>query len=262
MAVFTYKATDARAADVTGTIAADTPRQARDLLRQRGPGRQRPGRLPPRRPRRDAAGGRAAARGSRYQVHPLHPRAVHAPRRRRAAAGSAGHHRPPARRAASRPSVLLLRDRVAAGSSLAAAMREQPDVFDDLCVNITEVGEDAGTLDSSLERLAEFRERSQQLTGRVGTALIYPAIVLTTALVSQPVPDDLRRAQILEPLIEQGQALALPDAHRQRRRATSCSAGGGCWLILAAGRVAGVGRVLPQPQRPAAGGTARSCASR
>src|SRR4029077_13915174 len=36
MAVFTYKATDTRAGETTGTIAADTPRQARDLLRQRG----------------------------------------------------------------------------------------------------------------------------------------------------------------------------------------------------------------------------------
>ena len=61
-------------------------------------------------------------------------------------------------------------------------MREQPDVFDDLCVNITEVGEDAGTLDTSLERLAEFRERSELLRGRVSTALIYPVIVTTLAI--------------------------------------------------------------------------------
>src|SRR4051812_48981313 len=36
MAVFTYKATDAAASELSGTIAADTPRQARDLLRDRG----------------------------------------------------------------------------------------------------------------------------------------------------------------------------------------------------------------------------------
>src|ERR1700689_3074709 len=35
MALFTYKATDSQI-EVTGTIAADTPRQARDLLRERG----------------------------------------------------------------------------------------------------------------------------------------------------------------------------------------------------------------------------------
>src|SRR5687768_16444066 len=36
MAVFTYKATDTGAARLSGTIAADTPRQARDLQRDRG----------------------------------------------------------------------------------------------------------------------------------------------------------------------------------------------------------------------------------
>jgi len=40
--------------------------------------------------------------------------------------------------------IVVLRDRVASGASLAQAMGEQPRVFDDLCVNITEVGEDAG----------------------------------------------------------------------------------------------------------------------
>src|SRR5947208_988031 len=36
MAVFTYRATSTSSAQMSGTIAADTPRQARDLLRQRG----------------------------------------------------------------------------------------------------------------------------------------------------------------------------------------------------------------------------------
>ena len=36
MPVFAYKAMDAREGERTGTIAADTPRQARDLLRERG----------------------------------------------------------------------------------------------------------------------------------------------------------------------------------------------------------------------------------
>src|SRR5438034_118900 len=73
---------------------------------------------------------------------------------------------------------------IAADSSLAAAMREHPKTFDELAINITEVGEDAGTLDTSFERLAEFRERAHQLKGRIVTALVYPAIVLTMAVFS------------------------------------------------------------------------------
>ncbi len=106
--------------------------------------------------------------------------------------------------------VVLLRDRVASGASLATAMREQPGVFDDLCLNITEVGEDAGTLDASLERLAEFRERSEQIKGRVSTALIYPAIVSTIAVFSSIFLMTFVVPKILEPLIEQGLPLPLP----------------------------------------------------
>jgi type II secretory pathway component PulF len=78
--------------------------------------------------------------------------------------------------------LLMLRDRVAAGATLAGAMREHPDVFDEMCVSITEVGETAGNLEGVLERLAEFKERSQILKDRVGTALLYPLIVFCMAI--------------------------------------------------------------------------------
>jgi type II secretory pathway component PulF len=106
--------------------------------------------------------------------------------------------------------ILLLRDRVAAGASLGQAMREHPGVFDELAVNITEVGEDAGTLDASLQTLADFRERSQQFKGKIATALIYPVIVLVIALGSSVFLMTYVVPKILEPLIEQGMELPLP----------------------------------------------------
>ncbi|MDB5324097.1 MAG: ral secretion pathway protein GspF, partial [Phycisphaerales bacterium] len=48
--------------------------------------------------------------------------------------------------------------------------------------SITEVGETAGNLEGVLERLAEFKERSQILKDRVGTALLYPLIVFCMAI--------------------------------------------------------------------------------
>jgi type II secretory pathway component PulF len=105
--------------------------------------------------------------------------------------------------------ILLLRDNVASGKSLAQAMKEQPRIFDEMCINMTETGEDAGNLEMTLERLAMFRERYEQLKGRLGTVMIYPAIVLVVAssatlfLMTFVVP------RILEPLIEQGQQLPL-----------------------------------------------------
>ncbi|HZK80709.1 MAG TPA: type II secretion system F family protein [Humisphaera sp.] len=212
MAVFTYKALGA-GADVSGTIAADTPHQARDLLRERG--------LVVRDIRDYTAGPTSRAGAS---IRPLF-----AFRLRR----SWRHHSTTFIREIStllgvgvpllealetiarqhkgrfHAAVLLLRDRVASGASLGQAMREQPAFFDDLCVNITEVGEDAGTLDASLERLAEFRERSEQIKGRIGTALIYPAIVSTIAVFSSIFLMTFVVPRILEPLIEQGIPLPL-----------------------------------------------------
>jgi len=215
MGVFTYKATDSQT-EVTGTIAADTPRQARDLLRERGL------------VVRDIADFQAEVKpisGKRKRV------AVRLrPRFRR----GAKHHATGFIRELStllsvgvpllecletisrqhkgrfQAAILLIRDRVAAGISLAGAMREQPDVFDELCVNITEVGEDAGTLDTSLERLAEFRERSELLRGRVSTALIYPVIVTTLAIFASIFLMTFVVPRILEPLVEQGLPLPFP----------------------------------------------------
>jgi type II secretory pathway component PulF len=106
--------------------------------------------------------------------------------------------------------IMLLRERVAAGSSLAGAMGEQPEIFDELCINITEVGEDAGTLDVSLERLAGFRERYEQLRSRIGTSLLYPAIVTIVAVFASLFQMTFVVPRILEPLIEQGMPLPLP----------------------------------------------------
>jgi type II secretory pathway component PulF len=214
MAVFTYKATDARN-DVTGTIAADTPRQARDLLRERGLVVRDISDFQPPPP--------AAVKQQRAKlaVRPRLRRGLrhHATGFIRELATLLGVGMPllEALETLSRQhkgtfqsAILLVRDRVAAGISLAGAMREQPQVFDELCVNITEVGEDAGTLDVSLERLAEFRERSEQLRGRISTALIYPAIVTTIAVFASIFLMTFVVPKILEPLIEQGMPLPFP----------------------------------------------------
>jgi general secretion pathway protein F len=215
MAVFTYKATDATLADLSGTIAADTPRQARDLLRDRGLVVRdllnfTPARTSQRRRLRLREFFPTVRRSHRHlstdflrELSTL--LGVGVPLLESLDTLAKQH-------AAGRFNsvIVLLRDRVAGGASLAQAMREQPDTFDELTISITEVGEDAGTLDVSLERLAEFRERSQQLRGRLSTALIYPTIVLTLAIFASVFLMTFVVPRILEPLIEQGQPLPLP----------------------------------------------------
>jgi type II secretory pathway component PulF len=69
-------------------------------------------------------------------------------------------------------------ERVLAGGSLADALRERPDIFDALSVNVIEVGENSGTLDQVLHELADFKQRAAQLQDRVFTALMYPAFLV------------------------------------------------------------------------------------
>jgi len=198
-----------RAGDRSGTIAADTPRQARDLLRERG--------LVVR-DLSSASAGRGATSAVKWRRVSGRKRAEVSDFIREVATllgvgvplletleTLARQHK-----GRFQTTILLLRDRVAGGASLGQAMREHPGAFDELAVNITEVGEDAGTLDRSLLRLAEFRERSEQFRGRIATALIYPTIVLTVAIAASLFLMTFVVPRILEPLIEQGQELPLP----------------------------------------------------
>lgn len=178
MPVFAYKAIAGDSSLTSGTIVSDTPRSARDALRARGlivqaiaPHKQREKSL------------KNAARPSRNSNKTLGfirelatLLSVGIPLLEAIDTISRQH------RGRFHASLLLLRDRIASGASLAEAMAEQPDVFDEFCVNITEVGENAGTLEVVLDRLAEFKERSAVLKDRVTTALIYPCIVLVMAV--------------------------------------------------------------------------------
>jgi type II secretory pathway component PulF len=106
-----------------------------------------------------------------------------------------------------RQAILLLRDHVAAGGSLAEAMAQQPSLFDALCRNIVDVGENAGTLDVSLARLVEYRRKSEGLKNRVLSALIYPCIVLSVGLVVSLFLMTYVVPNLLNVLVESGKPL-------------------------------------------------------
>src|SRR5690606_5926324 len=67
---------------------------------------------------------------------------------------------------------------VEAGSSFAAALAKHPDVFNQVYVSLVEAGEASGTLDTSLERLANQQEKDAEIMSKVKGAMIYPIIVL------------------------------------------------------------------------------------
>ncbi len=71
-----------------------------------------------------------------------------------------------------------IRDSVRGGTALSTALERQHGTFSRLYINMVRAGEAGGSLQDTLQRLAEYLERSGALRGRVINALIYPAILL------------------------------------------------------------------------------------
>ncbi len=84
---------------------------------------------------------------------------------------------------ASRVHLAGIRDRIREGASLADAAAHSAAAFSPFERAVIEVGERSGSLEVALDRLARFLEEQQKIKDRIQTALIYPAIVVTLALV-------------------------------------------------------------------------------
>ena len=82
---------------------------------------------------------------------------------------------------ALRERVQGLKQAIEAGTSLAEALRKQPRCFDELYCNLVAAGEQAGALETLLERVAIHREKSEQLKTRIKKAMTYPITVLVVA---------------------------------------------------------------------------------
>ncbi len=72
---------------------------------------------------------------------------------------------------------------VEGGSALSEAMAKHPKVFDILYTKMIAAGEVGGVLDLILQRLAEFMEKAQRLKRKIIGAMIYPAVVITVAVL-------------------------------------------------------------------------------
>jgi type IV pilus assembly protein PilC len=76
-----------------------------------------------------------------------------------------------------------IREDVESGSSLNQAKRKFPKVFDDLYCNLISSGEQSGSLDIMLQRLAEYIEKVVKLRAQVKQAMIYPTAIISFALL-------------------------------------------------------------------------------
>ncbi|WP_025993966.1 type II secretion system F family protein [Pseudomonas viridiflava] len=76
-----------------------------------------------------------------------------------------------------------LKQEVSAGNSFATALRQKPDQFDNLFCNLVDAGEQAGALESLLDRVATYKEKTEKLKAKIKKAMTYPAAVLVVAFI-------------------------------------------------------------------------------
>jgi general secretion pathway protein F len=181
MAAFEYLALDAVGRQRKGLIEADSPRLARQLLRDK---HWSPLQVTPARAREErGAGGFRLGQG-------LAARDLALLTRQLATLVQAALPIEEALRAVAAQSrsqkingmLLAVRARVMEGHSLAAALSEYPSAFPDLYRATVSAGEHAGHLGLVLDQLADYTEQRQQSRQKVQLALLYPLILMLTSL--------------------------------------------------------------------------------
>ncbi|MBX9654962.1 type II secretion system F family protein [bacterium] len=179
MPTFEYKATSPARGLMSGTIAADTPRHARDLLRERGLAVD------------DLREAREGTWWSRWRgtSRPLSSTTSTAISRELATLLGVGITITNAlqtlsaqHRGATQRALLSMHQKILAGCSVSEAIEQTPELFDRLDASLVRMGEASGRLDHALAEIAEFKENANRFRDKVGTALMYPGIVLTMAL--------------------------------------------------------------------------------
>lgn len=90
----------------------------------------------------------------------------------------AGHENP-----AMQKLVLGVKQDVEGGTALADALSKHPLHFDDLYVNLVSAGEQAGALETLLDKVATYKEKTEAIKKKVKKALFYPAAVVVVAFV-------------------------------------------------------------------------------
>lgn len=103
-----------------------------------------------------------------------------------------------------------LRERITGGSSLAEAMGHYPSVFDNLYVNMVKAGEAAGNVDAVLRRLAEYMLRQNRMRNKVGSALMYPMIMIGVGTIVVSILMVFVVPKIVDLIKAKGDELPLP----------------------------------------------------
>ena len=78
--------------------------------------------------------------------------------------------------------VLQIKENVESGNPFASALRNHPKYFDDLVCDLIYAGEQSGSLEQMLDRIATYKEKTEALKSKIKKAMMYPAAVVVVAL--------------------------------------------------------------------------------
>ncbi|NNF50900.1 MAG: type II secretion system F family protein [Gammaproteobacteria bacterium] len=174
-ALFTYKGTDKRGKKVSGKVTAPNEAAVRAELRRQG--------VVPVRINKQlqlfAARGKITAIDiavfSRMMATMM---AAGVPLVQSFEIMGAGHENP-----AMQNLILAIKTDVEGGTALADALAKHPLYFDDLFVNLVTAGEQAGALETLLDKIATYKEKTEAIKKKIKKALFYPASVLIVAVI-------------------------------------------------------------------------------
>ncbi|WP_444884064.1 type II secretion system F family protein [Microbulbifer sp. PSTR4-B] len=79
--------------------------------------------------------------------------------------------------------IFKVRDEVASGTTFADALRKHPLYFDDLFCNLVASGEQSGALETMLDRIATYKEKTESLKAKIKKAMTYPIAVVVVAII-------------------------------------------------------------------------------
>jgi type IV pilus assembly protein PilC len=89
-----------------------------------------------------------------------------------------GHDNP-----AMQDMLMDIKSHIEGGNSLAESLGKHPLHFDELFINLVHAGEQAGVLETLLHKIAEYKEKTESLKGKIKKALFYPTAVIVVAVI-------------------------------------------------------------------------------
>lgn len=79
--------------------------------------------------------------------------------------------------------ILAMKSDVEGGTTFSSALAKHPRYFDDLVVNLVNAGEQSGALETLLDKIATYKEKTESLKAKIKKALFYPTAVLVVAFI-------------------------------------------------------------------------------